>query len=301
MPVTPLDAAAKLALEGVLAERFGRFEIAIDTREAIVDYFVARGRGVMSLPWDVDKSNERAWETEWIRYLTAAKVADEAEQYIMIQWLRARSAPSSGTAKQGAMKVALDTLVQHGVKLVPATEAALERELAASEAGSESVQCRNARVAFRLLLNCDPSPEDDAWWGRQNAAYTTDEFGYGIDIPSLKCYKDNFKVSNSGVQLVTLERALKSQQEFADWHPRKASELTSIGLPKASNRLTTVVSNAYHAANGVWEAQKAYLYCYFFKEFRGLGLPRDKGQLSATVAMSTMIGIVRRIRYSYFR
>ena len=232
MPVTMLDAAAKLALEGVLAERFGRFEIAIDTREAIVDYFVARGRGVMSLPWDVDKSNERAWETEWIRYLTAAKVADEAEQYIMIQWLRARSAPSSGTAKQGAMKVALDTLVQHGVKLAPATEAALERELAASEAGSESVQCRNARVAFRLLLNCDPSPEDDAWWGRQNAAYTTDEFGSGIDIPSLKCYKDNFKVSNSGVRLVTLERALKAQQEFADWHPRKASDSHRLGCQR---------------------------------------------------------------------
>ena len=244
----------------------------------------------MSLPWDVDKSNEAAWEAEWSRYLLAATVVDVAEQYIFIQWLRARSAPSSA-AKQGVMKVALDTLVQHGVKLAPETEAALERELAAFEAGSESAQCRNSRVAFRLLINCDPSPEDDAWWGRQNSAYTTEDFGSGIDIPSLKCYKDNYKPSNSAVQLVTLERALKTQQEFSDWHPRKASELTSIGLPKAANRLTTVVSNAYHAANGNWDAQKAYLHCFFFKEFRGLGLPREKGQLSATVAMSTLIGL----------
>ena len=289
MPVTALDAGAKLALESALAEKHGRFELAADTAEALVDYFVARGRGIMALPWDVDTSNEPAWETEWTRYLIAAKVADPAEQYIFVQWLRARSAPGSGASRQGATKVALDTLTSHGVKLTAATEAALERELAASEAGSEYAQCRNARVAFRLLMNFDPSPEDEAWWDRQNAAYTTDDFGSGIDVPSRKCYKEQFKPSASGVQLLTLERALKSQQEFADWHPRKAGEFTSIGLPKAANRLTAIVSNSYTAANGVWEAQKAYLLNFFFKEFRGLGLPKDRGNASATVAMAVLI------------
>ena len=32
----------------------------------------------MALPWDMDTSNEKAWETEWTRYLTAAKVEDSA-------------------------------------------------------------------------------------------------------------------------------------------------------------------------------------------------------------------------------
>ena len=289
MPVTALDAGAKLALESALGEKHGRFELASDTAESLVDYFVARGRGIMALPWDIDTSNEKAWETEWTRYLAAAKVEDPAEQYIFVQWLRARSAPGSGASRQGATKVALDTLTSHGVKLTAATEAALERELAASESGSEYAQCRNSRVAFRLLMNFDPSPEDEAWWDRQNSAYTTDDFGSGIDVPSRKCYKEQFKPSASGVQLLTLERALRSQQEFADWHPRKAGEFTSIGLPKAANRLTAVVSNSYTAANGVWEAQKAYLLSFFFKEFRGLGLPKDRGNASATVAMAVLI------------
>ena len=102
MPVTALDAGAKLALESALAEKHGRFELAADTAEALVDYFVARGRGIMALPWDVDTSNETAWETEWTRYLIAAKVSDPAEQYIFVQWLRARSAPGSGTSRQAA-------------------------------------------------------------------------------------------------------------------------------------------------------------------------------------------------------
>ena len=43
MPVTALDAAAKLALEGTLSETFGRFRIADDTRELIVDYISWQG------------------------------------------------------------------------------------------------------------------------------------------------------------------------------------------------------------------------------------------------------------------
>ena len=165
MPVTPLDAASKLALEGVLAEKHLRFELADDTRESLVDYFVSRGKGVMNLPWDVDTLDEASWEAEWNAYAVSAKITDAAERFLIIKWLRARGAPGSNASKQGATKVALDTLGKHGVKLTPATETALERELAASEAGAEYVQCCNARVAFRLLLNSDPSPEDETWWG----------------------------------------------------------------------------------------------------------------------------------------
>ena len=101
MPVTALDAAGKLALQGVLAEKHGRYELAPDVQEDLTDYFVARGKGVMRLPWDVDKANDAAWEAEWRAYVLAAGITDATESLILIEWLRARSAPGSGASKQG--------------------------------------------------------------------------------------------------------------------------------------------------------------------------------------------------------
>ena len=133
-----------------------------------------------------------------------------------MQWLRARSSPKGGASKQGTTKVALDVMASHGVKLTPATEAALERELSASESGNLFAQCVNSRLVFRLYLNIDPSSEDDAWWKLQYASLISLDEGTGIDVPSLKVYRDNFKVSASGVQRFTLERALRSQQDWAE-------------------------------------------------------------------------------------
>ena len=45
MPVTPLDATETLALEGMLKERHGRYELDDDVRTRLRDYFVGKGRG----------------------------------------------------------------------------------------------------------------------------------------------------------------------------------------------------------------------------------------------------------------
>ena len=251
MPVTPLDAAEKAALAGILAESHGRYKLAVDVQESLRDYFAAKGRGVMDLPWDVDKTADDAWAKEWRAYLRAAGVKDEADELLLVEWLRARSAPSSGASSQGITKVALEALENNGYKLTAAAAAALERELSASEAGSEEAQCVNARVAFRLLTNVDPTPALEALWQQQFASLTSVRGGVGIDIPSLKEYKDMHKPSTSSVQMFTLERALKSERDFGEWQTQMCRGLELVGLPKASIRLMTVVSTATASSLGI--------------------------------------------------
>ena len=286
MPVTPLDATAEAALKAVLAESQGRYRLAADTSEALVTYFKARGRGVMDLPWDVDRLNDAAWEREWRAYLRAAGVTDEAEALLLIEWLRARSAPGSTTSsQQGITKVALTALENNGYKISPAAAAALERELSASEAGSEESQCCNARLAFRLLMNVDPTPQQTAWWEQQFSALASLDGGAGIDIPGLEAYNKLHKPSSSAVQLLTLERALKNERDFNEWLMQTVRSLEVVGLPKASIRLMMVVSQATTQANGMWEPKRTYLMGYFFKEYRGLGLPKLLGHSSAYNSM----------------
>ena len=218
MPVTALDATAVAALKALLAESHGRYRLAADVQESLADYFKQRGRGVMDLPWDVDRLNDAAWEREWQAYLKASGIADEAEMLLLIEWLRARSAPSGGAgSRQGITKVALTSLENNGYKISPAAAAALERELTASEAGSEEQQCCNARLAFKLLMNIDSTPAQTAWWDQQFAALASLDGGAGIDIPGLEAYTKLHKPSNSSVQLLTLERALKSERDFNEW------------------------------------------------------------------------------------
>ena len=260
MPVTPLDTAAAAALNALLSETQGRYSLAADTREALVAYFKARGRGVMDLPWDVDRHNDSAWEREWLAYLRSAGVTDEAEGLLLIEWLRARSAPGAGSgSKQGITEVALTTLENNGIKVAPAAAAALERELTASEAGSEETQCCNARLAFRLLMNSDPNPQQTAWWDQQFAALASLDSGAGIDIPGLDEYKKLHKPSSSSVQLLTLERALKSERDFNEWLMQMVRSLEVAGLPKASIRLKTAQlpkAESFQTATGGLDGQE---------------------------------------------
>ena len=65
MPVTALGDVAKAALAAKLAEVHGSWSVHVSAREALVDYLAARGEGVRELPWDIDVSNETAWEARW--------------------------------------------------------------------------------------------------------------------------------------------------------------------------------------------------------------------------------------------
>ena len=59
--VTALGGAAQAALKAVLWGKHDRFALGTDTRQLLLDYFVARGRGVTDLPFDVDTSDESSW------------------------------------------------------------------------------------------------------------------------------------------------------------------------------------------------------------------------------------------------
>ena len=79
MPVTALGDVAKAALAAKLAEIHGPWKVHVTAREALVVYLAARGEGVPELPWDIDSSNEAAWQSRWTSRLRAAGVADEAD------------------------------------------------------------------------------------------------------------------------------------------------------------------------------------------------------------------------------
>ena len=65
----------------------------------------------MDLPWDVDHLKVAACEKEWQAYLKASRITDEAETLLLIEWLRARSAPNGRAgSRQGITKVALTSL-----------------------------------------------------------------------------------------------------------------------------------------------------------------------------------------------
>ena len=88
-------------------------------------------------------------------------------------------------------------------------------------------------------MNFDPTPEDAVWWDQQYASLTSVDGGVGIDVPSRKSYKEYYKPSNSNVQMFTLERALRSQHDFAQWHPQRSRDLTVIGLPTHGSKQPT--------------------------------------------------------------
>ena len=287
--VTALGAAAGQALKAVLWGKHDRYALGTDTRQLLLDYFIARGRGVTDLPFDLDTSDESAWEAEWRAYGAAASVSDVAELLIMIRWLRARSGPRGGAGRMMNAAAAVASLESHGVVLTPTVAAALERDMSASAAGDETTQCVNPHVAFRLLTNEAPTELQAAWWWEQHAALTSLHGGVGVNIPGQEEYRKLHKPSNSRVQRMTLETALKRESDFALWFSAAQRELEVVGFPKAATRLVTLVTSARADAEGLWEPTKAYLEFYFFTEYRGLGLPSTSGVRSQAAATAALV------------
>ena len=287
--VTALGGAASQALKAVLWGKHDRYALGSDTRQLLLDYFIARGRGVTDLPFDVDTSDEAAWEDEWRAYGEAASVSDVAELIILVRWLRARSGPRGGPGRMVNAAAAVASLEAHGVVLTPTVAAALERDMSASAAGDETTQCVNPHVAFRLLTNEAPTELQAAWWWEQHAALTSLHGGVGVNIPGQEEYRKLHKPSNSRVQRMTLETALKRESDFALWFSAAQRELEVVGFPKAATRLVTLVTSARADAEGLWEPTKAYLEFYFFTEYRGLGLPSTSGVRSQAAATAALV------------
>ena len=291
----PLDAAGKAAHEGVLQQTYGRHKLPRALRVAITDYLVAKGWAVVDVPYDVDASDEAGWEAEWLAYLSDAGENGKAEAVMMINWLRARCAPGSGgSARGGVTQLALETLEAQGVHVSPAAASILERELASSAAGDEQAQSVNARIAFRLLTNVDPTVEQSVWWDGQYASLSSLDGSVGIDICGQEAYRKMLKPTNSRVQKPVLESALKSEEAFGQWYAAKVREFEVIGHPKASTRLVTLVTNVRGDSKGDWPHMREYLEHFFFVEYRGLGIPAVRGSASQAAATRSMVtGVVQ--------
>ena len=81
---------------------YGRHKLPLALRRDVTDYLVAKGWAVVDVPYDVDASDEVGWENEWLAYLADAGVNGKAEAVILVNWLRARSAPGSGGTRSRA-------------------------------------------------------------------------------------------------------------------------------------------------------------------------------------------------------
>ena len=241
----------------------------------------------------MDANDEDAWAAEWRAYLESSGNTDKADSLLLINWLKARSSPARGGGKGGVTKVALDTLVKHGYRVNPAAAAALERELTASEAGDEYVQCCNARTAYRLLTNMDPTAEQMAWWNQQFASLASVEGSTGIDICSQKSYTELFKPNSSAAQMLRLERALKSERTFDRWLPQSCRGFNSAGLPKVASRLMDLDARVKTNTFGCWEARQAFWEHYFFEEYRGLGLCSMNHPQSSQAATAAFVIAVK--------
>ena len=286
MPVTALGDVAKAALAAKLAEIHGPWRVHVTAREALVVYLAARGEGVPELPWDIDSSNEAAWQSRWTSRLRAAGVADEADATDFIGWLRAANAPATGAAAQaaGPARAALRALESAGVVVTDVQKTAVERVLAAAESGNADEQCTSRRCAWMLLTGEDAGSEDAVWWEAQYGALGGSDGGT-INIVGRKSYRELHKTTNTKFGVLTLERALRDERLFDRWLAKMVEKLQNASLPKAGLRLMQIVAQASNQSAGNWQWKRSYLEGYFFEEFLGLGLPKLMASASAFSAM----------------
>ena len=286
MPVTPLGDVAKAALAAKLADVHGPYRVHVTAREALVVYMAARGEGVPELPWDIDVSNESAWESRWTARLRAAGVADEADATDFIGWLRASNAPAIGAAAQaaGLARTALRALETAGVVVTDVQRVAVERALAAAETGNSDEQCTSRRCAWMILTGEDASVEDASWWEAQFTELGGSDGGT-IIIVGRKSYRELHKTTTTKFAVLTLERALRDERLFDRWLAKMVEKLQNAALPKAGLRLMQVVAQASTQSGGSWVWKRNYLEGYFFDEYLGLGLPKLMASASAFNAM----------------
>ena len=111
----------------------------------MANHLAGRGESVADLPWDVEydvKQSDEGWREEWLALLEEANIESHLDCVRFIRWLKMPL--TSGEKKTGAgglAQVALEALESVG-QVVPASSVhALERAMAASEAGSTTAQC----------------------------------------------------------------------------------------------------------------------------------------------------------------
>ena len=144
-----------------------------------------------------------------------------------------------------------------------------------------------------ILTGEDASAEDAAWWDAQYAALGGSDGGT-INLVGRKSYRELHKTTTTKFAVLTLERALKTEQLFDRWLAKMVEKLQNASLPKAGLRLMQIVAQSSTQSGGNWQWKKTYLEGYFFEEYLGLGLPKliasasafnASGQLAASGAL----------------
>ena len=105
--------------------------------------------------------------------------------------------------------------------------------------------------------------------------------GGTINLVGRKSYRELHKTTTTKFSVLTLERALKSEQLFDRWLAKMVEKLQNAALPKAGLRLMQVVAQSSTQSGGNWSWKRAYLEGYFFDEYLGLGLPKLIASASA--------------------
>ena len=179
---------------------------------------------------------------------------------------RARAGPQKAAADgvmAGPARRAIESLESSGVSIPAAAKLELEKKMRIGEAGEEERQCSCALTVFILYLGVPPTvPETHEW--DQSYKVVGGSAGGKIDITKFASY---IKLHNKTTEIaMTLERALKSEERFADWLVDTMAALSKAGVPLASVRLMRIVLQAENQAGGVWLVKRKYLYGYFFQD-----------------------------------
>eukprot|EP00966_Prymnesium_polylepis_P209443 4851676-Prymnesium_polylepis.1 len=189
--MAPLEAAAVVAIKAELSKRHGRHHLPAVVVEKLVRFFTSRGESLADLSLDVDDDDVEAWEKLWAVVAEDAGVDTASDRLRVVQYLHARSRPSSGTTRDatGVANVAITALEANGVSISSEAAAAMQNALAIAEAGDEV---------------------DIARWKREKAALVGTQNGT-VNV----CMFDSYIKLASKSSSITLERALKSDELWA--------------------------------------------------------------------------------------
>ena len=275
--MAPLSTTAVAALDAALALKHGRFQLRLENRRMLREFWAGRGEGLTDLPWDVDKDDEATWEGQWRSIASDAGIDSASDVFTIIAWLRARCAPDKKAGKTHVVEKTLAALEANGV-VVPATAIAdLEKVIAEGVAGDTLAQCTCCKCVYILYLGRPPEPEDEEEWQRHKDAIVSTIDEAQVEITSFERYTKLHKNSTYD----SMERALSSYAKFQLWHNKTVYKLKIQGMPEAAIRLSSLLTRAQMEFQNDEKMVLAYMRVYFFEAHQGVGMPCEYDTKSA--------------------
>ena len=286
------------ALRGEFGKSYDGRRLRPATQQALVDLFAGRGESLVDVIQHLvlSNDNEAGWRAFWSAVWAADSMKNKVDAIDLEQlalWARARSEGGSGAALALGniqAKKALDILDSNGVSISSSVRADIETAMNAADAGDEKAQCCSAEVVWMLYYVRNPEPEEVTWYNHQFNAGGGREGGR---VEITKCPSYIKFHSKSPDACLSLERVLKRPTEdgFTEWSMKVLDGINNAGKIKATAMFMRVLSKAHRFAQGSWLKKRAYLYCYFFEECTGLGLPVDFSVQAALNAQNVQLPV----------